>query len=112
MRPQVEAWLFRLFSGGVLLHASSAACAVACRPAPNAAHAHFVPPNTPARADPFDPDSPIKKMGIQKFPPDMFFVLRVVQASTGAACRGVRCAAAKWLPRSGCKSLPVRAARG
>jgi hypothetical protein len=31
------------------------------------------------RVDPFDADSPIKKMSIEYFPPDMFFVLRVVQ---------------------------------
>lgn len=31
------------------------------------------------RADPFDPESPIKQMGITSFPKDMFFVLRVCQ---------------------------------
>ncbi|KAL4431977.1 hypothetical protein ABPG77_000244 [Micractinium sp. CCAP 211/92] len=41
--------------------------------------------DTSGKADPFDPDSPIKQMGIQKFPPDMFFVLRVVQLLRGLA---------------------------
>jgi hypothetical protein len=48
------------------------------------------PPPCPAlacRVDPFDPDSPIKQMGIEKFPPDMFFVLRVVQV--GLPCAAV-----------------------
>ena len=31
------------------------------------------------RVDPFDPDSPIKKLGVTSFPKDMFFVLRVCQ---------------------------------
>ena len=43
----------------------------------------------PPRADPFDPESPIKKMGIKTFPPDMFFVLRVVQASARGLGMGV-----------------------
>jgi hypothetical protein len=37
------------------------------------------------RVDPFDPESPIKKMGISRFPPDMFFVLRVTQLLRGLA---------------------------
>ena len=35
------------------------------------------------RVDPFDPDSPLKKMGVEHFPSDMFFVLRVVQLLRG-----------------------------
>ena len=30
-------------------------------------------------ANPFDPKSPLKQSAVHKFPPDMFFVLRVVQ---------------------------------
>ncbi|PRW59732.1 putative aarF domain-containing kinase 1 [Chlorella sorokiniana] len=41
--------------------------------------------DTRGKVDPFSPDSPIKKCGIQKFPPDMFFVLRVVQLLRGLA---------------------------
>ncbi|PSC70875.1 putative aarF domain-containing kinase 1 [Micractinium conductrix] len=41
--------------------------------------------DTRGKADPFDPESPIKKMGIKTFPPDMFFVLRVVQLLRGLA---------------------------
>jgi aarF domain-containing kinase len=41
--------------------------------------------DTSGKVDPFDPDSPIKKMGIQTFPADMFFVLRVVQLLRGLA---------------------------
>lgn len=37
------------------------------------------------RADPFDPDSPIKALPVEKFPSDMFFVLRVVQLLRGLA---------------------------
>jgi len=37
------------------------------------------------QVDPFDPDSPIKKTAIEYFPPDMFFVLRVVQLLRGIA---------------------------
>lgn len=44
------------------------------------------PPPPLRRADPFDPDSPIKQMGIQTFPPDMFFVLRVVQVRACVCC--------------------------
>ena len=46
---------------------------------PPTPHPPCPPTPTCPRVDPFDPDSPIKKMGVQKFPPDMFFVLRVVQ---------------------------------
>ena len=35
--------------------------------------------------DPFDPESPIKKLEIQHFPPDLFFVLRTVQLLRGLA---------------------------
>ncbi len=46
------------------------------------------------QVDPFDPDSPIKKNSIEYFPPDMFFVLRVVQLlrgiSQGDSVRGWR----------------------
>lgn len=35
--------------------------------------------------DPFDPDSPIKALPVDKFPSDMFFVLRVVQLLRGLA---------------------------
>lgn len=35
--------------------------------------------------DPFDENSPIKQAAIEKFPPDMFFVLRVVQLLRGMA---------------------------
>ena len=41
--------------------------------------------DTRGRINPFDPDSPIKKAGIEKFPKDMFFVLRVVQLLRGLA---------------------------
>lgn len=41
--------------------------------------------DTSGTVNPFDPESPIKKMGVQKFPPDMFFVLRVVQLLRGLA---------------------------
>ena len=37
------------------------------------------------RVDPFDPKSPIKKLGIKKFPPDVFFVLRTTQMLRGLA---------------------------
>eukprot|EP00887_Chlorella_sp_A99_P006757 scaffold3.g6757.t1 len=40
--------------------------------------------DTRGKVDPFDPESPIKSCGIQKFPPDMFFVLRLLRGlSTG-----------------------------
>lgn len=41
--------------------------------------------DTSGTVNPFDPESPIKKMGIEKFPADMFFVLRVVQLLRGLA---------------------------
>lgn len=41
--------------------------------------------DTLGSVDPFDPDSPIKKLAIEKFPSDMFFVLRVVQLLRGLA---------------------------
>ena len=31
------------------------------------------------RVDPFAPDAPIKSVAIETFPPDVFFVLRVIQ---------------------------------
>lgn len=37
------------------------------------------------QVDPFDQNSPIKQAAIEKFPPDMFFVLRVVQLLRGMA---------------------------
>jgi hypothetical protein len=37
------------------------------------------------QVDPFDKQSPIKQAAIEKFPPDMFFVLRVVQLLRGMA---------------------------
>ncbi|KAK9826471.1 hypothetical protein WJX81_002686 [Elliptochloris bilobata] len=37
------------------------------------------------RVDPFAADSPIKAMGIEHFPPDVFFVLRVMQLLRGLA---------------------------
>jgi predicted unusual protein kinase regulating ubiquinone biosynthesis (AarF/ABC1/UbiB family) len=39
--------------------------------------------DTTGKVDPFDPESPIKKMGITTFPAEMFFVLRVVQLLRG-----------------------------
>jgi hypothetical protein len=41
--------------------------------------------DTRGRVDPFDPDSPIKALPVDKFPSDMFFVLRVVQLLRGLA---------------------------
>lgn len=41
------------------------------------------------QVDPFDPNSPIKRSAISSFPPDMFFVLRVVQLLRGLANGGV-----------------------
>jgi hypothetical protein len=38
-----------------------------------------------AQVDPFDPKSPIKQCAIVSFPPDLFFVLRVVQLLRGMA---------------------------
>lgn len=37
------------------------------------------------QVDPFDANSPIKQSAISRFPPDMFFVLRVVQLLRGLA---------------------------
>lgn len=37
------------------------------------------------QVNPFDPNSPIKQSAISYFPPDMFFVLRVVQLLRGLA---------------------------
>lgn len=39
--------------------------------------------DTKGKVDPFDPESPIKKVGIDKFPKDMFFILRTVQLLRG-----------------------------
>lgn len=39
--------------------------------------------DTSGKVDPFDRNSPIKQSAISKFPPDMFFVLRVVQLLRG-----------------------------
>lgn len=41
--------------------------------------------DTRGKVDPFDPNSPIKRSAISSFPPDMFFVLRVVQLLRGLA---------------------------
>ncbi|GAB4821653.1 hypothetical protein N2152v2_008699 [Parachlorella kessleri] len=41
--------------------------------------------DTRGKVDPFDPESPIKQMAISRFPPDMFFVLRVTQLLRGLA---------------------------
>eukprot|EP00878_Enallax_costatus_P021138 GHUV01022371.1.p1 GENE.GHUV01022371.1~~GHUV01022371.1.p1 ORF type:complete len:637 (+),score=223.29 GHUV01022371.1:216-1913(+) len=41
--------------------------------------------DTRGKVDPFDKNSPIKQAAIEKFPPDMFFVLRVVQLLRGMA---------------------------
>ena len=37
------------------------------------------------RVNPFDPDSPIKALPVEKFPSDMFFVLRTVQLLRGVS---------------------------
>ena len=52
------------------------------------------------RVDPFSDDSPIKTLGIAHFPPDVFFVLRVMQLLRGlAGGLGVEFSAAEqWLP--------------
>lgn len=39
--------------------------------------------DTRGHVDPFDPESPIKKLGIQTFPKDLFFILRTVQLLRG-----------------------------
>lgn len=57
--------------------------------------------DTSGKVDPFDPESPIKKMGISTFPADMFFVLRVVQLLRGLADgMGVKdfSSAVQWKP--------------
>ncbi|KAF5841271.1 ABC1/COQ8 ser/thr kinase [Dunaliella salina] len=41
--------------------------------------------DTRGKVDPFDPNSPIKQSAINRFPADMFFVLRVVQLLRGLA---------------------------
>jgi hypothetical protein len=41
--------------------------------------------DTTGKADPFDEDSPIKQASIEKFPSDLFFVLRVIQLLRGLA---------------------------
>lgn len=50
--------------------------------------------------DPFSDDSPIKALGIAHFPPDVFFVLRVMQLLRGlAGGLGVEFSAAEqWAP--------------
>lgn len=59
------------------------------------------------QVDPFDKNSPIKQAAIEKFPPDMFFVLRVVQLLRGMAngewgqlcCLRLKCPVAlSWPP--------------
>jgi len=40
-------------------------------------HHQTKPPKN--RVDPFAPDAPIKSVAIETFPPDVFFVLRVIQ---------------------------------
>lgn len=52
------------------------------------------------RVDPFSDDSPIKALGIAHFPPDVFFVLRVMQLLRGlAGGLGVEFSAAEqWTP--------------
>ena len=39
--------------------------------------------DTKGKVDPFDPDSPIKKVAITTFPKDMFFILRTCQLLRG-----------------------------
>ncbi len=41
--------------------------------------------DTRGRVDPFDSNSPLKEGGVTAFPPDLFFVLRVVQLIRGLA---------------------------
>eukprot|EP00879_Flechtneria_rotunda_P019841 GHRR01020855.1.p1 GENE.GHRR01020855.1~~GHRR01020855.1.p1 ORF type:complete len:296 (+),score=106.59 GHRR01020855.1:572-1459(+) len=41
--------------------------------------------DTRGRVNPFDPNCPIKQASVENFPPDMFFVLRVVQLLRGMA---------------------------
>lgn len=56
-------------------------------------------PSALLQVDPFDKDSPLKQASIEKFPPDMFFVLRVVQLLRGMAngARATRLAACRCL---------------
>lgn len=50
------------------------------------AHTMFDTRTIPGTADnPFDPDSPIKKVSIETFPKDIYFVLRTVQILRGIA---------------------------
>jgi predicted unusual protein kinase regulating ubiquinone biosynthesis (AarF/ABC1/UbiB family) len=57
--------------------------------------------DTTGKVDPFDPESPIKKVGITAFPRDLFFVLRVTQLlrglATGMGVADFSCAA-QWRP--------------
>ena len=41
--------------------------------------------DTEGKVNPFDPDSPIKQVSVETFPPDLFFVLRVSQLLRGLA---------------------------
>ena len=41
--------------------------------------------DTEGTVNPFDPNSPIKKVSVENFPPDLFFVLRVSQLLRGLA---------------------------
>jgi hypothetical protein len=54
--------------------------------------------STGLQVDPFDKNSPIKQAAIEKFPPDMFFVLRVVQL-----LRGMANGEGSWLGAGGCR---------
>lgn len=68
-------------------------------------HGHLIKDSCPflsVQVDPFDKNSPIKQAAIEKFPPDMFFVLRVVQLLRGMANGG-------WLVCNGV-NMHVRAA--
>jgi hypothetical protein len=57
--------------------------------------------DTRGKVDPFDKNSPIKQCAITRFPPDLFFVLRVVQLLRGMA-NGMGIddfsSAAQWAP--------------
>ena len=63
-------------------------------------HVWIVKSCPPCRVDPFSDDSPIKALGIAHFPPDVFFVLRVMQLLRGlAGGLGVEFSAAEqWAP--------------
>jgi hypothetical protein len=57
--------------------------------------------DTRGRVNPFDPQSPIKQMGVSHFPRDLFFVLRVVQLLRGLSTHmGVNdfSSASQWRP--------------